>query len=159
HADLAAQRELVELGVMHLLAFYQDRAAVDRHQRVDAAQERRFAGAGGTDDADHVTLHHVERNPIEHLHRPKREMHLADADERLVGHPRHGQRTWKRRSSDTVNRAIGIESTAPRLTRRDLVMRLTTTITSEVRTGAGDEAFIADGCFNQWQSCVARART
>jgi len=28
-------------------------------------------------------------------------MHVEDADERLVG------RTWKRRSSDTVKRAIG----------------------------------------------------
>ena len=43
HADLAAQCELVELGIVHLLALDQDRSLVDRHQRVDAAQQRRLA--------------------------------------------------------------------------------------------------------------------
>ena len=47
--------------------------------------------------------------PLEHGDGAERLVHVGDAHQRLVGRPRHRrhQRTWKRRSSATVARAIG----------------------------------------------------
>ena len=106
HADLAAQRELVELGIVHLLALDHDRAAIDPHQGVHAAQQCGLARARRPDDADYLALHHVHRDAIEHGQRAERLAHVFQAYQRLVWRPAH-HFTAKRFSSATVARAIG----------------------------------------------------
>jgi hypothetical protein len=106
HADLAAQRELVELGIIDLLALDQDRAFVDRHQRVDAAEQRGFARAGRADDADHLALRHVHGDALEHGEAAERLVHVGKTHQRLIRRPHH-HFTWKRCSSASVARAIG----------------------------------------------------
>ena len=108
HADLAAQLELVELGVVDLLALDEDRAGIDRHQRIDAAKQGRFAGARWADDTDHFALHHVDRDAVDDGRGAEFLVHVAHADQRLRGGPSASHHdTWKRRSSATVARAIG----------------------------------------------------
>src|SRR6516162_6361639 len=40
HPNLAAERKLVQLGIMYFAAFHQNRAAIDGHEGIDAANER-----------------------------------------------------------------------------------------------------------------------
>jgi hypothetical protein len=51
-ADIASQAELVEILVVDLAPGELDRALADRHQAVDATQQRRFSRARRADDAD-----------------------------------------------------------------------------------------------------------
>ncbi len=44
HPDVATQRQLVEVRIAHFDAGDADRTRCHRHQRVDAADERRLAG-------------------------------------------------------------------------------------------------------------------
>ncbi len=49
------------LAHAHQLAIDPDRAAVDAHQLVDAAQQRCFAGAGGADETKHLAGSYIQR--------------------------------------------------------------------------------------------------
>ncbi|MFN8662242.1 MAG: hypothetical protein U0075_10150 [Thermomicrobiales bacterium] len=91
----------------------QDFTGLDRLEQVDAAQQRRFAAAGGADQADDfVVLHHqvdvlqnqmlairlVEAIDLQKEIRPHRAAHLARAPLRraLQGSPEPGQRDRSR---------------------------------------------------------------
>ena len=60
----------------HALAVEPDLALVDRHQAVDAAQQRGLAAAGRADDGDDLALADVEIDVAEDL---ERAVALADA--------------------------------------------------------------------------------
>ena len=51
-----------------LVAVHEDAAAVDRLEEVDAPQQRRLAGTGGSDQADDVVLCDLEVDAAQHLH-------------------------------------------------------------------------------------------
>ena len=57
-------------GAGDLLAVEQDAAAVDRVEQVDAAQERRLAGAARADEAHDLVLVDGEVDVVEHDLRP-----------------------------------------------------------------------------------------
>ena len=54
-------------GAGDLLALQLDPAGVDRLEQVDAAQQRRLAGAGRADQADDLVLGELEVDPAQHL--------------------------------------------------------------------------------------------
>ena len=76
-ADLLAQRVDVDLVVGDALAVDDDLALLDALEQVEAAQERRLAGAGRADQADDVVLGDVEVDLVEHLQSSPN--HFADA--------------------------------------------------------------------------------
>src|SRR5581483_5680252 len=95
HADLrplagdALLRVLDELPLLlpvaDEVAVHRDPAAVDLLQVVDAADERRLAGAGRADDADRLPLLDVERDAFQHLEPPEALVHVLGPHHH-VGH-------------------------------------------------------------------------
>ena len=62
HADLLAQLQLVQIGIINLQAFDQDRALLNIVQGVDASDQGRLAGARRSNNADGFALHDIHRN-------------------------------------------------------------------------------------------------
>jgi len=95
HADLATlrgdglPRQMVKpagaLLVAQQLAVDPDAAAVDSLQLVDAAQERRLTGAGGSQQADHLALADIEVDALEDLDPMKGLGDVDSVDERHTG--------------------------------------------------------------------------
>jgi hypothetical protein len=85
-ADALAQRDFVALGCEPVDARAVDvyQAALRPQQPGDAAQDRRFAGAGRPDDRHGLAAVHVEIDTAQHGRRAVGQMHVAQADERLV---------------------------------------------------------------------------
>src|SRR5690606_28207581 len=59
-------RLLVEVRCVHLLPVDPDRPAVDRNKRIDAAEDGRFPGSRGSDDARDLSPRDIEGYAIEH---------------------------------------------------------------------------------------------
>ena len=116
--DTAPHVVHVDAGCRDLLAANQDSPGVDRLEQVDAAQERRLAGAGRADQADDLVLGEREVDPAEDLELAER---LVDALERECGAVRAHRMppaSWRRRSraiSQSVNRVIGTVSARNRI--------------------------------------------
>ena len=62
-------RRRVDLAVRHALSVIEDIAAGERLQQVYAPQQRTLAGAGGSDDAGHISLGHRKIDVPQHLMR------------------------------------------------------------------------------------------
>jgi len=112
-ADVAAVAVEVHAGPGDELPLDGDGAGVDRLQRVDAAQQRRLAGAGAADEADHLMLAHVHVDPAQHVVVAEALLHPAELQKVTVGlehavHPRAAMRRWSRSSSRSVRRVIGM---------------------------------------------------
>ena len=88
-----------------LVAADDDPAGVDRLEQVDAAEERRLAGAGGADQADDLVLGDVEVDPAQHLELPERLADAVDLDHTRLPACR---RRRSRATSQSVKRASGI---------------------------------------------------
>src|SRR6185437_1619604 len=82
-------------------------AAVDRLEAVDAAQQRRLAGAGGPDQADDLVRVDRQRDALQHLVRAVALADVVNFDQRA-----HIVRTPVRRASrlsrKSTNRVCGI---------------------------------------------------
>src|SRR5205085_2335389 len=94
-----------------------DLALLDALQPVDAAEERRLAGAGRADEAHDVVLGDVEVDLVEHAQRPEPLAHAAHVHEGRIAVAAHtAQNAWARsrrsRSATrwSVKRASGIVS-------------------------------------------------
>jgi hypothetical protein len=74
-------------AVISSLALDHDPPRIDRLGEVDAAQERRLAGAGGTDDAHDLVLGHGEVDAAQHRQVAEGLPQPLDP-ERLAGHQR-----------------------------------------------------------------------
>src|SRR5690242_7605699 len=77
----------VPLPVSDQVVVHRDRPGVDLLQVVDAADERRLAGAGCADDADGFALRHGERNALQHLE-PAEALVYVDRFHHCVGRHR-----------------------------------------------------------------------
>ena len=73
-----------------------DPPGVDRLQEVDAAEQRRLAGARRADQADDLVLGHGQVDPAQHLGLPERLVQALD-DERLAHATTPA--AWRRRRS------------------------------------------------------------
>ena len=80
HADVLAHLVEVDLLVGQVELVDDDLAAGDVLQLVQAAQERRLAGARRPDDADHFTLADGGVDAVEHLQVAERLLQAFDAD-------------------------------------------------------------------------------
>ena len=107
-ADLAAQRVHVDVAVGDLVAVDDDAALVDPLEQVDAAQERRLAGARRADQADDVVPLDLERHVVEHAQVAERLRDLVELDEAHVAPAR--SRRSRVRIRWSVKRASGIVS-------------------------------------------------
>ena len=67
HAHLLAQTVHVNAGLVDLRAFKPDFAAGGRFQKVQAAQEGTFTGAGGANHDDFFSLLDLLVDPLEHM--------------------------------------------------------------------------------------------
>ena len=77
--DPAAQLVDVDVACGDLDAADDDPAGLDRLEQVDAAQQRRLAGARGADQADDLVLGDVEVDPAQHLELAERTCGRLDA--------------------------------------------------------------------------------
>src|SRR5262249_15356605 len=75
HDDLTVTRVAVDGLVLEV-----DRAAVNALQVVDAAQQRRLAGARRADDADDFPLLHVQRHLAQHPQVTEALVHALQTD-------------------------------------------------------------------------------
>ena len=106
-ADAAAHRVDVA-GTCDVRAVEEDATRVDGLQQVDAAEQRRLAGARRTDQRDHLVLCHAEVDLTQHLVLAER-LRQALYDERLAHiTPPDWRRRRSRRINQSVNRASGI---------------------------------------------------
>ncbi len=85
HRHFLAQRDLFLVGLqqMHIEIRDPDRAAADRDEAVDAAQERRLARPRRADDAYDATLADAERDAFEHLEIAERLVDVVQDDDRF----------------------------------------------------------------------------
>ena len=85
HADPLPHLDEARPGVAEVDPLEDDPAAVHRLQPVRAAEERRLAGAAGTDQADDLAPVHLEADTPEGLEAPVALLHiLEDEDGGLV---------------------------------------------------------------------------
>ena len=95
-ADAAADLVGVDARVGDVLAVEVDRAVVDRLEQVDAAQQRRLAGAGRADERDDLVLVDVEGRPARRTGVAEQLAHAVAATAR--GHSRLSVRVTARRA-------------------------------------------------------------
>jgi hypothetical protein len=124
HADRAALRadrgvaHFVQIGaalpVADQLAVDIDPAAVDDFQMVDAAQKRRFAGAGRAEQRDHLAARHRERNALERLEFGERLAQVLHDDGVLSRAP---VRRPSHRTGNTFSSAVWMKVTTAVMTR------------------------------------------
>ena len=105
--DPASDPVHVDAACRDLLAVDHDPAGVDRLEQVDAAQQRRLAGAGGADQADDLVLGDVEVDPAQHLVLAERLVQPFDHDRAHAMLPACRLRR-SRATSQSVKRASGI---------------------------------------------------
>ena len=96
-------------GEAHELAIEQMAPRIDRDQLVDAAKQRRLAGARGADDANHLAgLPHRARRR-QGLGRYRSSSHIPDGDERPI-HQRLPISSWPRPARNGARAASAEES-------------------------------------------------
>ncbi len=83
HADLLAQAVHVHMLCRQVLAAEPHMALIRRLEQVDAAQERRLAGARSADDRDDLAGHDIEVDALEHLMLAEALAEPLDAHDRL----------------------------------------------------------------------------
>src|SRR2546429_815144 len=66
HRGLFTDRHDVACIAIHTLALHGDFAGVIRFETIDAAEQRRLAGTGRSDHADHFALAYLERDPVQY---------------------------------------------------------------------------------------------
>jgi len=82
HADAAAQRLQVALAkTADLAALDEDLAGIGPLQAVEAADQRRFAGAAAADDAEDLALPQRERDAVERGRRAEAALQLDKSDD------------------------------------------------------------------------------
>lgn len=81
-AELAPNLDRVDRGVGDHLAVEKDVTVIDLDQQVDAAQQSRLAGTGGSDQGDRLVLAQGEVDAAQHLPLPERLGHSLDLDHR-----------------------------------------------------------------------------
>ena len=67
HADFGAVLRQIKIFVHNIFSMVQHIAAAGCFQKIDAAQKRGFAAAGGTDDADDIAFVHLEINIVQNF--------------------------------------------------------------------------------------------
>src|SRR4029079_10219877 len=124
HRHFLAQCDLFLVGLqaMDVEVRDADRAAANRDEAVDAAQERRLSRPRRADDAGDATLPDAERYAFQHFEAAERLVDVAQEDDRLTGVAGRARRSavvrgvagdghhWStawRAPSRTVQRAIG----------------------------------------------------
>ena len=110
-ADPLAHRVGVDVAGGDLDVVDEHRPRVDVLEPVDAAQQRRLARPGRTDQADHVSAVDLEAHAAQHRVRAERLVQPTDPQQRL-GHaaPPASCRRRSRARSRSVNRASGMVS-------------------------------------------------
>ncbi len=81
----SAMRSLSLVSLVDAGAVDGDAAALRLHERVDAAQDGRFARAGGADDGDRIALADGQVDALQHLCLAEGQMHVFQSDNRGVG--------------------------------------------------------------------------
>src|SRR5262249_48020379 len=108
-ADPASDAVGVDAVRRHVLAGDEDPARVDGLEQVDAAEQRRLAGARRADQADDLVLGDREIDAAEHLGAPERLVQLLDPEcRRHATTPAAWRRRRSRATSQSVNRVSGI---------------------------------------------------
>ena len=83
-SDPAADRIDVDVTSRDLVPADDDPARLHGLEQVDAAEQRRLAGARGADQADDLVLVDLEVDPAQHLELPERLVQALDAEHRGV---------------------------------------------------------------------------
>ena len=82
HPDAAANTGDAARMCVHFLAFEYDAAALDLLEAVDAAQERRLAGAARADEADNLALAHIQAELVDDGARAEALDHVVEGEDR-----------------------------------------------------------------------------
>ena len=108
--DPAAHAVDVHAGCRDLVPAQHDPSRIDRLEQVDAAEQRRLAGARGTDQAHDLVLLEREVDPTQHFELAEGLVEPFDEERRLVhaATPATCRRRRSRATIQSVNRASGI---------------------------------------------------
>ena len=110
HADAFADVDDRAVPGLYRRALETDLSALDRFEPVHAAQQGRFAGAAGADEADDLALVDGHADAVQHGAWAETLDHVVELQDRLahaMAPTRSSRRpTWKRRSSDKPAREI-----------------------------------------------------
>ena len=117
-AHLATYLVGVDPRVADVAPVQPDRAVVDGLQQVDAAQQRGLARSGGTDQADHLSLLHLEIDAREDVVRTEVLANPLQAQHRH--HPPPCSRRIWRSASQSANLASGMVSSDEEAGGRDV---------------------------------------
>jgi len=84
HADIAAQ--IAQFSFLRrqsdIDTVDDDSARIVGLEAVDAAKQRRLAGAGAADDRDHIAAFDIHRHAFQHFGRAEALSHIHDINER-----------------------------------------------------------------------------